>query len=385
LKLLHIIPSLDPAGGGPMEGLRNLAPVMSEYGHATAVVTLDAPGSPWLADFPATVFALGPAVGSYRYSRRLLPWLRRHAAEYDAVIVRGLWQYHSFGAWQALRHSSTPYLLFTHGMLDPWFKRAYPLKHLKKWLYWPWAEYRVLRDARAVLFTSEEERVLARQSFWLYRCREVVVNYGTADPPGDAEAQRAAFLAQYPELRGKRIALFLSRIHEKKGCDLLIEAFARELAADPDWRLVIAGPDQTGWRARLETMAVALGLADRIVWPGMVRGDMKWGAFRAAEVFVLPSHQENFGIVVAEALACGVPALVSNKVNIWREVQADQAGLVSPDDLEGTCSLLRTWNGMSGEEHRAYAANARRSFESRFEIHRSAQAVAQAVAAVVKP
>ena len=63
------------------------------------------------------------------------------------------------------------YFVFTHGMLDPWFKRTYPLKHLKKWLYWPWAEYRVLRDAQAVLFTCEEERILARQSFWLYKCK----------------------------------------------------------------------------------------------------------------------------------------------------------------------------------------------------------------------
>ena len=76
---------------------------------------------------------------------------------FDAVIINGLWQYHSFGAWRALRGTATPYYVFPHGMLDPWFKRSFPLKHLKKWLYWPWAEYRVLRDARAVIFTCEAE------------------------------------------------------------------------------------------------------------------------------------------------------------------------------------------------------------------------------------
>ena len=80
-------------------------------------------------------------------------------------------------------------------MLDPWFKKQYPLKHLKKWMYWPWAEYRVLRDAQAVLFTCEEERVLARESFWLYRCNEVVVSYGTAKPKGDPEVELQEFFA----------------------------------------------------------------------------------------------------------------------------------------------------------------------------------------------
>src|SRR5262249_6303466 len=133
-----------------------------------------------------------------------------HAAAFDAVVVNGLWQYHGFGTRLALRRLDMPYHVFTHGMLDPWFKRAYPLKHLKKWLYWPWAEYRVLRDAAGVLFTSEEERLLARQSFWLYHAKEHVVAYGTSAPPQNGDALREAFLATHPQLRGKRIVLFLS-------------------------------------------------------------------------------------------------------------------------------------------------------------------------------
>ena len=96
--------------------------------------------------------------------------------------------------------AKTPYVVFTHGMLDPWFKRQYPLKHVKKWLYWPWAEYRVLRDATAVLFTSEEERRLARRSFWLYRCNEVVINYGTAAPPADDGAAADRFRRAFPSV-----------------------------------------------------------------------------------------------------------------------------------------------------------------------------------------
>jgi hypothetical protein len=98
----------------------------------------------------------------------------------------------------ALRGIGQHYFVFPHGMLDPWFKRTYPFKHLKKWLYWPWAEYRVLRDAQAVLFTCEEEKRLARESFWLYRCNERVVTLGIARPSGDTTAQRELFLAAIP-------------------------------------------------------------------------------------------------------------------------------------------------------------------------------------------
>src|SRR2546423_12660923 len=113
-------------------------------------------------------------------------------------------------------------------------------------MYWPWAEYRVLRDANAVLFTSDDERRLARESFWLYRCREEVINYGTATPPLERPGHRAAFMEQFPTLEGKRVLLFLGRIHEKKGCELLIRAFARARRTAPassrPWHLVIAGP-----------------------------------------------------------------------------------------------------------------------------------------------
>jgi glycosyltransferase involved in cell wall biosynthesis len=167
MKILHVISSIDPRGGGPMEALRQRGLRLKEMGHEVEVATLDAPSDPVVGTFPLPAYALGPAVGAYRYSRRLVPWLRSNAQRYDAVVVNGLWQYQSFGTWRALRRIGKPYYVFTHGMLDPWFKRTYPLKHLKKWLYWPWAEYRVLRDAAGVLFTSEEERRLACQSFFL--------------------------------------------------------------------------------------------------------------------------------------------------------------------------------------------------------------------------
>jgi len=368
MKLLHVLASVDPSAGGPMEGVRQRGLRLQQLGHSVDIVTLDDPKQQFVRDFPLPVIALGPSRGGYGYNSKLVPWLRSNAGGYDAAIVNGLWQYHSFAAWRALRGRGTPYYVFTHGMLDPWFKRTYPLKHLKKWLYWPWADYRLLRDARAVLFTSEEERVQARKSFWLYRAHEQVVAYGTSAPPENAVELRELFHAAHPELRGRRVLLFLSRIHEKKGCDLLIEAFASVAQSESALHLMVAGPGEARMVNRLQNLARQLGVSDRISWPGMLRGQMKWGAFHSAEAFVLPSHQENFGIAVAEALGCGLPVLISDKVNIWREIHSHGAGLVAPDTLAGAQLLLRKWLELVLEERRAMGQRARGLFQSRFTV-----------------
>jgi glycosyltransferase involved in cell wall biosynthesis len=335
------------------------------------IASLDAPGEPWVKECPHRVEALGPARANYGMSPRFVPWLREHAPRFDAIVVNGIWQFNSFGVWKALRGTGKSYFVFPHGMLDPWFKRTYPLKHAKKWLYWPWAEYRVLRDADSVLFTCEEERRLARESFWLYRCNERIVTLGIAQPTGDAAAQRELFLSRFPQCRGKRLLLFLGRIHEKKGCDLLIRAFGETGSADSKLHLVMAGPEQqdaTAWRE----LAKRAGVAERITWTGMLSGDLKWGALHAAEAFVLPSHQENFGIAVVEALACGKPALISREVNIWREIVAAGAGLAEADTLEGTTQLLSQWLAFTPGQRGQMSIAAQRCFAQRFEINRAA-------------
>ena len=381
MKLLHVLASVDPRGGGPMEGVRQRGLRLEQLGHSVEVVTLDDPAASFVHGFPLKVHAVGPPRSSYRYSAALVPWLRAHAAEYDAIIVNGLWQYHSFAVWRVLKSMKLPYFVFTHGMLDPWFKHAYPRKHLKKWLYWPWGDYRVLRDARAVLFTSEEERLQARRSFWLYAAHERVVSYGTSTPPDDVEALRELYLAANPQLRGRRILLFLGRIQEKKGCDLLVQAFARVASRDLTLQLVIAGPDQTGMVATLTELARKLDIADRVSWPGMLQNAMKWGAFYTADAFVLPSHQENFGIAVAEALGCGVPVLISDKVNIWREVQSAGAGLVAVDTIEGTGNLLSRWLSLTSGERQAMRHAARELFHRRYTVDAMAQGLLDVIAA----
>ncbi|MGB8169482.1 MAG: glycosyltransferase [Chthoniobacteraceae bacterium] len=382
MKILHTIHSANPVGGGPIEAIRQLSLVMADLGHRIEIVCLDAPDSPWLADFPLPIHALGPGLRGYGYSPRFVPWLRQHAAEFDVVIVNGLWLFNTFGAWLALRHSAVPYVVFTHGMLDPWFRHHYPLKHLKKWLYWPWADYRVLRDARTVLFTAEEERLASRRSFWLYRCHETVVNLGTAAPTGDPAGQRERFFEKFPLLREPRLLLFLGRIHEKKGCAELIEAFHRARGA-ADLHLVMAGPADGAYGRQVQALSARLGLEARVTWTGMLSGDLKWGAFHAAEAFILPSHQENFGISVAEALACGVPVLISDRVNIWREIDEDRAGLIEPDTADGTVRLIERWLALDPADRARMAAAAAPCFRQRFEIGQAVRSLLEALTHLV--
>ncbi len=366
-RVLQIISSMDPGFGGPQEAAGQIGRSLSAMAVASDIATLDSPDATWGGE---SVIRLGPGrLGQYCYSDRLLPWLRTNACHYSSVIIHGLWQYHGFAAWRALRGIGVPYYVFTHGMLDPWFRRQYPLKHLKKQLYWPWAEYRVLRDARAVLFTTEEERHLARKSFDPYRVNEAVVGFGIADPPaGERSELRHHFLRRYPALQGKRIVLFLGRLHPKKGCDLLLEAFATVARREPALRLVMAGPGTETYRAALARQADHLGVADRICWTGMIQGETKWGAYHSAEVFLLPSHQENFGISVVEAIACRLPVLISDKVNIWREIAAERCGLVAEDTLEGAQSLLGKWLELSTLERERLGANALACFRKHFHI-----------------
>jgi glycosyltransferase involved in cell wall biosynthesis len=199
MRILHVTQSVNPVAGGPIEAIKLLSDAHRRLGHSVEIVSLDPPEAPWVAEFASTVQALGLRVSSYGYTPRLIPWLREHRRDFDIVVSHGLWQFNGFGTWRALHNSNTPFCVFPHGMLDPWFKRHYPFKHCKKWLYWLGAEHRVLRDAAGVLFTCEEERSQARRSFWPYRCHELVVSLGTASPARRAGAAARAVPRNIPE------------------------------------------------------------------------------------------------------------------------------------------------------------------------------------------
>jgi glycosyltransferase involved in cell wall biosynthesis len=371
VRILQVIPTLDPSVGGVAPAMLALSRGLVKRGHEVEIVAIDPPSAPWLRSIDLLVHATGPGLTNYQYSGELNKWLAANGGRYDRVIVNGLWQHPGHAAWRRFARTATPYYVFPHGMLDPWFKRTYPLKHVKKWLYWPWAEYRVMRDAAAVIFTSEQERVEARESFWLYRVREKVSPLGIETPAAPSANVRGKLLDSFPQLRNTRPLLFLGRLHPKKGCDLAIEGFAAAGGPAANMSLVVAGPDQVGWQEALTKRARRLGVESHVVFAGMLQGDLKQSALLNADALILPSHQENFGMAVIEALALGVPVLISNRVNTASEIESDGAGYVQPDDLAGTTALIRRWIQTPPDVKQTMAGNARDCFARRYEINRA--------------
>ncbi len=378
MRILHVIDSLSPATGGPPEAVRQLVRASRATGVQVEVVCLDRPQVEFLRDVGCPVHALGQSfVGRFAFSPRLWRWFHANAGRFDGMVMHGAWTFPGSAVRAAARRAHRPYGIFVHGALDPWFKRQYPLKHVKKHLYWP-MQYAVLRDAAAVFFTTATERDQARTSFRPNDWKSVVAPLGIVEEElaGHNPARQVeAFYRELPALRDRRFLLFLGRIHEKKGCDLLIEAFARVAPRASDVHLVMAGPDQAGLGAKLEMRARQLGLREKVHWPGMISGDVKWGALRACEAFVLPSHQENFGVSVAEALAAGRPVLLSNAVNLWPEIANDGVGLAEEDTLEGAARLLERWFGLSPAERDAMAARARSCYFKRFSMEKAVAAI----------
>ena len=364
-SILHLIRTMDPARGGPVEYLKQLAAVHTRMGIHVGILTLDRTEPGWIRDLAASVIECGPSKGTYGFDARLEVRLTEVARSFAAIVVHGLWQYHGLCASRVASKVGVPYYVFPHGMLDPWFKKSYPLKHLKKQAYWILAERKILERARAVLFTSEKESRLAETTFWPPgHYRRLIIPLGVPKAPSETEVLREAFLHRFAHLRGRRFLLFLGRLHPKKGCDFLVQAFAE---IRPPLDLVLAGPGASP-QYTAELTRLAQGLP--ITFTGMIEGDVKAGALVSADALILPSHQENFGLVVAEALAFGTPVLVSEQVNIAEEVQSFGAGFVEPDTLAGTRRLLARWLE-HGDSRMRVAALA--CFQKRFDIEHSAR------------
>ena len=390
MKLLHIIASMDPASGGPSQGIRNTNPELMHNGISREVVSLDDPCSSFLGMDNFIIHALGPAVGKWQYSAKLKPWLIANLSRFDVVIINGLWLYSSYAGWSAkralLRHAKGRNSLITipkfyvmpHGMLDPYFQRVADrkLKAIRNWFYWKFIESSVVNDADGLFFTCQTELELARHTFYPYRPKkEVNVGYGIVIPPLYQPEMKQEFLEKCPGLGDEPFLLFFSRIHRKKGVGMLITAYAEMvadcLAQNKEFsKLVIAGPGiDSSYGEELQMLiATYPHIHQNVFLPGMVTGSAKWGALYSCDAFVLPSHQENFGIAVVEAMACSKAVLISRQVNIWKEIDAGGGGIIAEDTLDGTRQLLTRWLNFTQTEKDLMGKKAFNVFKQNFDI-----------------
>ena len=371
MRILQCVDTVDPRAGGTVEACRLLTLGMLRQGQDVDVVTLSPPGNPWAGQWPCPVHCLGPSYSRYLYSPRLIPWLTANAGQFDALVVHNIYRFIGFGVWRATRTTGSRFYLFTHGMLEPWFKTQ-SLKHLKKRIFWKLAGHKMFRDASAVLYTAEDEKAVAKLCHSPYECEERVVGLGIADPAGTVVPDVAAFrkMAALPD--GVPYVLFLGRVTAKKRVDLLIQGFAAAFRDDAA-RLVIAGPDEGGLIRQFSRLPEARQLGDRLVWTGHLAEKEKWSAVAGADAMALVSHTENFGISLVEAMAMGVPVLTTDKVDIWREIVNGGAGLAASDDLAGATELLGRWRSLSNSDKQTMRRKARELFVAAFDIDRVAK------------
>ena len=368
MKILLVIPTMQPTSGGPCQGIRNFVPELKKLGVVCEVLCFDDPNEPFISKDSFKIHALGEGRGSWQYNKKLVAWLSKNIEEYDSLIVHALWLYHTYAVHKVIKSllnnkllKNFKYYVMPHGMLDPYFQDAKErrVKAIRNVVYWNLIENKVVNDADGILFTCAEEMRLAKASFNNYHPKRVFnVGYGIAPPPAYTEEFKLAFNKLLKKTENDIInpyILFLSRIHIKKGIDLLIDVYETILRSSPTDNipdLVIAGPGidtEFGVSIYKKIKSDAM-LSSKVHFVGMLSGDTKWGAFYGCEAFVLPSHQENFGIAVVEALACGIPVLISDKINIWQEINNDGAGIVKSDNKQGTLELLKEWIGLGDDK-----------------------------------
>jgi glycosyltransferase involved in cell wall biosynthesis len=368
IRILHVIASIAQRTGGPAKAVVDMAAAVAARGHAVSIYTTDREMS------QAERADIGkPAADGVERRVFRQNWPQQFAASWDlgaaleeaipkadVVHLHSLYLYHVWKAASVCRLAKVPYLLRPHGSLDPYLWRRH---RLRKSLVELAFQNRVIRAAAALHWTAADEMRLAAP--YTFGAPGVVVpngldmrGYATLPEPG-------AFFAAHPELAGTKPILFLSRINFKKGLDVLVPAFAKALAVDPALRLVIAGPDD-GYQKTAEGFAATAGVADKILWLGMLSGEAKKAAFVDCAAFALPSWSENFGIAIVEAMACKAPVIVSDRVNIWREIEGAGAGLVSPPDIDAVAAHILLLAGDRARATRMGEAG-RRLVEERYD------------------
>lgn len=320
--MIHVLPTCDEALGGPLRVARSLAAELNRR-HATSAEVF--PTSP--------THTAGPRFG-YLPTMRAARELAAKIHDADIVHVHGLWTIPGLFACGSARRRAKPYIITPHGMLDPWSLRQ---RSAKKLIYLALFEKRNLRCAARVHFLNDGERDAAPPLG--FEGRTFVLPNGVSVEQFDDLPPREAAKAQLGLHNEDVHCLLLGRIHPSKGFDLLVPALGRAIRDQPRLRLIIAGPDEAGYRRKVELLAASHGVLDRTRFTGLVTGEMKRLVLAAADFLVAPSHQEADSISVKEAMACALPVLLS-PAHRCDEVISEGAGLRVSETVESVAAGL---------------------------------------------
>lgn len=380
MKILRIITSMNPKSGGPCQGIRNVNPYIKQLGIEIEVVCMDNTNEEYDTNDDFVIHKIGKGKTSYQYQPLLYNWLIKNALSYDCIIVHGLWQHYNLVVYRAIKflkknNRKVPQVvIMPHGMLDPYFQKAADRKWkaLRNEFVWRFIEKKCINNADAIFYTCQEELRLAATTFKGYSPKKAInVSYGIQSPPERSVDFDKAFFQKCPVVLHKEYLLFLSRIHEKKGVDLLIKAYNELFQENSKLpHLVIAGPIESDYAQEMIQLASNNPM---IHFSGMLTGMAKWGAFYNCNAYILPSHQENFGIAIVEALACKKPVLITDKINIYKEIEDGGGGIVSDDSYDGILEIIKKWEVLSDVQKNEMALNAYILYEKHFNIESAAK------------
>jgi glycosyltransferase involved in cell wall biosynthesis len=280
-----------------------------------------------------TYWYFGRSTRTYTSSVGLTSWLFRHTAEFDLVHIHSVFSFPATVSAAIARLKSVPYVVRPLGVLNRWglgSGRAWAKRLSIRWI-----ESGILRRAAAVQFSSMKERAETAEVCALGKTA-VIANPVEFDPP----VERGLFRALYPSIGGRRIVLFLARLDPVKGIELLLDAFRIVREANPQVVLAIAGSGDPGYQQTLRARAERLGIAADVIWTGFLDRTAKAQALADADVFVVPSQSESFGLAAVEALAAGVPTVMTNGVGIADEVASNGAGIIVPANSRALASAI---------------------------------------------
>jgi glycosyltransferase involved in cell wall biosynthesis len=335
--ILHVTPYMHASAGGPPVVVENFITATNRLGHGSEIVSTFAFCKGDDSILRKRLEGLAPT--TFLTGFETVPVVSRTGADKVGALVRRANIVHVHTLWSPLnvairyacRRHNKPYVLMPHGMLDPY---SLSVKALKKSVYMKFFESRNMARAQRMIYTtSEEERLAALAGLRLPRGE--IVPLGAQPSSTSTDELRLQFLKSYPQAEGKRRLLFLGRLHHKKGLDRILQALQRVRQTIPNLLLIVAGTGEPKYQENLRQLVSSLALDNQVLFIGHVDGDQKWASFAAAELFLLPSRQENFALTVAEAMQMGVPVVITDKVNTWPYVEEAGAGLVLAErDIE---------------------------------------------------
>jgi len=329
--------SIAPRTGGLRVGVLGLCKGLANRGHKVSLYTTNADEDKTLT-VPLGVSTLVEGVEVFFYpaqkvlfgnvlSYPMVSALKNAVPYADLVLIHSLYQLSSTVAAYYCRKFRVPYVVRPHGILDPTLARR--RRWLLKWVYIQFFEKKNLNSAAAIQFSSNMEEEIARD-FMMITSPKLLIPEGINVEPFEKLPFRGSFRARYPVMDGKSLILHLGRLHQKKGLELLVEAFFQIAKRREDVHLVLAGSGDADFVMRITKMLHDFGIFERTTMTGQLGDHDKLAILQDADIFVLASYGENFGLSVVEAMACGLPVLISDKVGIWREIVEAGAGIVAP-------------------------------------------------------